>query len=109
MRRNGGTVPVWLTEVAWSSSAGDTADRYATWDTTERGQARMVTAALGALAAKRRALRIQQVDWYTWISPHATHAPWFSYAGLSRLASGHIVRKPALSAYAAVARRLEGR
>ena len=108
MRRNGGTVPVWLTEVAWSSSAGNTSDRFATWDTTERGQARMAATALRTLAAQRRALRIRQVDWYTWISPQASHAPWFSYAGLSRIANGRVVRKPALAAYAGVARRLEG-
>jgi hypothetical protein len=109
MRRRGGIKPVWLTEISWSSSNGRTSDRFATWDTTERGQARMVRSALATLASRRRALNIRQVTWYTWLSPQVDRSKWFDYAGLSRMRDGRVVRKPALKAYASVARRLAGR
>jgi polysaccharide biosynthesis protein PslG len=109
MRRRGGIKPVWLTEISWSSSNGHTTDRFATWDTTERGQARMVRDALTTLARRRRALGIRQVTWYTWLSPQVRRSKWFDYAGLSRMQDGRVVRKPALKAFARVARRLAGR
>jgi Glycosyl hydrolase catalytic core len=109
MRRRGGIKPVWLTEISWSSSGGRTTDRFATWDTSERGQARMARAALTTLARERRALGIRQVTWYTWLSPQVSRSKWFDYAGLSRMKDGRVVRKPALKAFASVARRLAGR
>ena len=109
MRRYDRVKPVWLTEISWSSSAGRTTDRFATWDTTERGQARQVRSALRTLARYRRSLRIAQVTWYSWLSPQVRRGKWFDYAGLSRLSSGRVVRKPALGAFAREARRLEGR
>jgi hypothetical protein len=109
MRRHRDVKPVMLTEVSWSSSDGDSPDRFATWDTTERGQARAVATALDTLARQRKRLRIAQVDWYTWLSPHARRAQWSDYAGLSRLSRGKLVRKPALDAFARVALTREGR
>ncbi len=109
MRRHHDVKPVMLTEVSWSSSDGDSPDRFATWDTTERGQARKLTTALRTLARQRKRLRIAQVDWYTWLSPHARRAQWSDYAGLSRLARGKLVRKPALTAFSQVALAAEGR
>jgi len=109
MRRHHDVKPVMLTEVSWSSSNGDSPDRFATWDTTERGQARAVTTALRTLARQRRRLGIAQVDWYTWLSPHARRAQWSDYAGLSRLGGRKLVRKPALAAFSRAALRLEGR
>jgi hypothetical protein len=109
MRRRGGIRPVWLTEISWSSSGGRTTDHFATWDTSERGQARMVRTALTALARERRRLGIRQVTWYTWLSPDVGRSKWFDYAGLSRIKDGRVVRKPALKAFAGVARRLAGR
>lgn len=109
MRRHRDIKPVMLTEVSWSSSGGDSPDRFATWDTSERGQAEKLTTALTTLARQRKKLNISQVSWYTWLSPDARRAQWSDYAGLSRLRGGRIVRKPALAAYARVALRAAGR
>lgn len=95
-----------LTEMAWSSSGGDTTDRFATWDTTERIQARRVTQVMRALARRRTSQRIELVTWYSWLSPQASRAQWSRYAGLSRLSGGRTVRKPALRSYEKVVRDL---
>lgn len=102
------TIPIVLTEVAFSSSGGDSPDarRFATWDTTERGQADRLRSTFRLLARQRRALGIGGVSWYTWLSPQARRANWSSYAGLSRLSGDRIVRKPALLTYRTTVREL---
>jgi hypothetical protein len=109
MRRHRAMVPILVTELTWSSSGGRTTTGGATWDTTEAGQAKAATRALTVLARKRRELGIRQVDWYTWLSPDVDRGPWFSYAGLNRMHHGRVIGKPALRAYADVARRFAGR
>ncbi|HEX8073803.1 MAG TPA: hypothetical protein VF545_02375, partial [Thermoleophilaceae bacterium] len=78
-------------------------------ETTEEGQAKKLTAAMGLLAKARRRLRLERVYWYTWLTfDKDEHYP-FDYAGLSRLDSdGRIVRKPAYAALRRTALGLEG-
>jgi opacity protein-like surface antigen len=94
-----------VTELAFSSSAGDTRDTYATWDTTEQGQAKRLTESYVALIRARKRLRIGAVHWYTWLSPQVSHGQWMEYAGLRRMKNGQVVDKPALRAYAKIAAR----
>jgi hypothetical protein len=94
-----------VTELAFSSSGGDTRDAYATWDTTEQGQATRLTEAYKTLIANRKRLRIGAVHWYTWLSPQASKGQWMDYAGLRRMSGGEVVDKPALRAYARIAAR----
>jgi len=102
------TVPIVLSEVAFSSSAGDSPDKrsFATWDTTERGQADRLRSTFRLLAKERRRLGIGAVSWYTWLSPQAKGANWSSYAGLNRLQGDRIIRKPALLTYRETVRAL---
>ena len=58
---------------------------------------------LGARFARR--LRIGRIYWYTWSSAYRD-GDLFDYAGLVRYQGGEFERRPALDAYAAIARRL---
>ena len=98
--------PIWITELSWPAALGRTRTA-AGFETTDAGQARRLGEGLRRLAAARRALRIERVYWYTWLSeeggPNA-----FAYSGLRRLRGGAVVSAPALRAFRAEARRLEG-
>lgn len=109
MKKRKDVKPVALTEISFSSSNGDSPDRYATWDTNEAGQAKSATSALRTIAKERKRLGIRQVSWYSWLSPMARGAAWSEYSGLSRMSGARVVRKPALAAYARIALPLEGR
>ena len=98
--------PLALTEVTWSSGAGRSTFNFG-WETTEQGQAQRLRAALPALAALRRPLRLTGVYWYTWLSPPIGGPDSFAYSGLRRLGpDGTIIDKPALAAFRETARKL---
>jgi hypothetical protein len=104
MRRAGDArAPLAVTELSWTSGRGRSTINYG-WETTERGQAARVRAALTGLAAVRRRHRLHSVHWYTWLSPPLGDDESFSYAGLRRQAGGRIVDKPALAAFRAATR-----
>jgi hypothetical protein len=107
MRRHGDPrTPLALTELSWSSGAGHSTFNYG-WETTEQGQAQRIRAALPRLAVLRRALRLDVVYWYTWLSRPLGGRDSFDYSGLRRLdANGAIVDKPALAAFRATVLRL---
>ncbi len=106
MRRAGDArTPIALTEVSWSSGKGRSTFNYG-WETTERGQAQKVHQALGALAARRKPLRIAHVYWYTWLSPAIGERESFSYAGLKRMTDSGPIGKPALRAFTRTVRAL---
>jgi hypothetical protein len=109
MRRHGDArKPLVLSEVSWSSGLGHSTFNYG-WEMTEAGQAASLSRALLGLAARRRPDHIAAVYWYTWLSPAIGGGDSFAYSGLRRLdAAGRPVSKPALAAYRAVARKLEG-
>ncbi len=98
-----------LSELSWSSGRGHSTFNYG-WEMSERGQAARLGDALRQLATRRRPDRIAAVYWYTWLSPAIGGRDSFDYAGLRRLdASGRPISKPALTAFRAVVRRLEGK
>jgi hypothetical protein len=107
MRRHGDRhTPLALTELSWSSGAGQSTFNYG-WETTEQGQAKRIRAILPALAKLRRPLRLDSVYWYTWLSPSIGGRDSFLYSGLRRLgAEGAIVDKPALTAFRETVRGL---
>jgi hypothetical protein len=108
MRKNGdGRKPLYITELTWSSAKGKTRNTFG-WETTERGQASRLTEAYRRLVAARRSLGIARAYWYTWLTPDASSPNSFDWSGLRKLSGGGIVDKPALRAYRAVARRIEG-
>ena len=65
------------------------------------------TEGLRLLARARKRLRIQRVFWYTWLSREDSPNS-FDYSGLRRVRGGRIVSVPALGAFRAAARRLQG-
>ena len=109
MRRHGDRrVPLALTELSWSSGAGRSTFNYG-WEMTEGGQAQRIRAVLPLLAGLRRALRLDSVYWYTWLSRPLGGRDSFDYSGLRRLGpDGSIVDKPALVAFRATVRGLTG-
>ena len=112
MRRGGAArKPVWLTEATWPAGKGRVARPQAAWQrawyTTDAGMADRVRGIYALAAKNRRKLRIGRVVWYTWSSAYAEDGL-FDYAGLNRFSGGEYEPRPALSAYAASARRHQG-
>jgi hypothetical protein len=97
-------VPIWLTELSWTSSRGK-ARGLPGLVTDERGQAARLGAALPRLAKVRKKYRIEKVIWYTWISREESRNP-FNWSGLRRVRGDRIVSVPALTAFRRAARRL---
>jgi hypothetical protein len=74
---------------------------------TDAGQAARLAGVLRLLRAQRRALRIERVFWYTWLSTE-TGPTAFDWSGLRRVRAGTVVGTPALAVYTRWARRLQG-
>jgi hypothetical protein len=98
--------PLWVTELSWTSAKGKTSQKFGN-EETQSGQAKKVGEAYVMLAASRRKLRIQRVYWYTWLSRDVQHDYPFDWAGLSRVTSKGVKRKPAYTAFRRTALRLE--
>jgi hypothetical protein len=101
-------MPLLVTELSWPSAKGKIRFPYG-YEMTEKGQAERIRSALPYLARRRRALGIERVYWYTWLTRETDRSYPFDYAGLRRLESDRIVAKPALGAFRATALRLQGR
>ena len=56
---------------------------------------------------ERRALRIERVFWYTWLSSEIGPSS-FDWSGLRRMRGDTPVSAPALAVFRTVARRLQG-
>jgi hypothetical protein len=112
MRRNGdGRVPIIVSELTWPSAKGKTKNTIG-FETTDAGQAVRLRAAYREMLRQRRALRLQTVMWYTWLSPDRDSPNSFSWSGLRRLGplgTDAPVNKPAYGSYCAIARRVQGR
>lgn len=108
----GRRVGLLVSEMGWSSGGARVhPPAYVTWNTTERGQARRLEQVYRTLAAVRVRLRVLGAYWYSWYTPERPRSPhWEDYTGLRRLgAGGRPVSKPALAAYARLARALGAR
>ena len=108
MRANGDArKPLLVTELSWPSAKGKVKSRYG-YEMTESGQAARVRAALPYLAARRGALRIERVYWYSWLTRETDDVYPFDYAGLRRLEPDRVVAKPAYAAFRSTALRMQG-
>jgi hypothetical protein len=105
--RNGaGRKPIWLTELTWSSAKGRKKNVTKDWETTEAGQALRLRQAYRLLVRARRALRLERIYWYTWVTVDRDSPNSFDYSGLrTQRPDGSVVDKPAASAFRAVVRR----
>jgi hypothetical protein len=106
--RGDGRKPIYLTEITWPASKGRTQGIKYQRQETPGGMATKLSQMYGAMAAKRRALRVGKVFWYTWSSPYGRGGSIFNYAGLQRFDDHEFEPQPALSAYQRSARRLQG-
>ncbi|QEC49595.1 endo-1,4-beta-xylanase [Baekduia soli] len=104
-RRGYRRVPLWLTELTWSSAKGKKQPLTQNWETTEAGQAQRLREMYGLLLRNRTRLRLARVFWYTWATVDAGSQNSFDYSGLTQaLPDGTFRAKPALGAFRAVAR-----
>lgn len=101
--------PIAVTEMGFSSAPKSVSvPKYVTWNTTQAGQAKRLTELYSALAAKRTSRRIEGAYWYSWYTPETATATagWEDFTGLRHQTGGVITSKPALSAFAKVARKV---
>ncbi len=99
--------PVWLTETTWPAARGRVAVPKTSWQrgwyTTDTGMARRLRSFYTLAARRRRALRLQRVYWYTWASAYGD-GDLFDYSGLVKYTAAGVTERPALAAYARIAR-----
>jgi hypothetical protein len=110
LRRVGaGGKPIWVTETTWPAGRkrvplpGPLWQR--AWYTSDPGMARRLRGAYRLAARVASRLDIGRVYWYTWSSAYRDR-DLFDYAGLVRYRGGKFLPRPALAAYAGIARRL---
>jgi hypothetical protein len=97
-------VPLWLTELTWSSAKGKKTPLTQNWETTESGQASRLREVFKLLLAQRAALRLQRVFWYTWATLDNGSPNSFDYSGLNQFqADGTFRAKPSLAAFRSIA------
>jgi hypothetical protein len=102
--RGYGKVPLWLTELTWSSAKGKKQPLTQNWETTESGQAQRLTDIYKLLLRDRTKLKLARVFWYTWATVDNGSPNSFDYSGLrSVLPGGGFRDKPALGAFRTVA------
>jgi hypothetical protein len=98
-------VPLWLTELTWSSAKGKKTPLTQNWETTESGQASRLRDVYRLLLAQRRSLRLARVFWYTWATVDNGSKNSFDYSGLNQFRpDGTFRAKPALAAFRSVAK-----
>jgi hypothetical protein len=100
-------LPIWVTELSWPAAVGKTGQA-GDFSTTDAGQAQRLESGLKRLAADRKALRIERVYWYSWLTVEGASADAFRWSGLRRLRDGQLIDAPALSVFQRMARRLQG-
>jgi hypothetical protein len=108
-RRGYRRVPMWLTELTWSSAKGKKQPLTQNWETTESGQAQRLRTIYRLLLRNRARLRLVRVFWYTWATVDRGSINSFDYSGLNQaLPDGAFRAKPALGAFRAVTRSARG-
>jgi polysaccharide biosynthesis protein PslG len=109
MRRRGdGRKPIYLTEITWPASKGRTQGIKYQLQETPQGMATKLSQMYSAMVARRSALGVGKVFWYTWSSPYGRGGSIFNYAGLQRYDNDGFQAQPALGAYQRSARRFQG-
>jgi hypothetical protein len=97
-------VPLWLTELTWSSAKGKKTPLTQNWETTEAGQASRLRDVYRLLLAQRRSLNLARVFWYSWATVDNGSPNSFDYSGLNQWRpDGTFRAKPALAAFRSVA------
>jgi hypothetical protein len=105
--------PIDISEMTWASAKGGPATDISDFSVTPAQQATNLTAAYRALMAKRKAWRIDTVIWSTWLTSDGIDGSinLFDWSGLRKLdpadPTGEPISKPALAAYATLARASE--
>lgn len=107
MRRNGdGALPIQITELGWPAFEADSV-RALGERKAAATQAWWLRETFERLVARRRALGIELLLWYTWIGRDRSRSDAFDHSGLLRLREdGRLVAKPALGAFVRLARSL---
>lgn len=109
-RRGYAKVPLWLTELTWSSAKGKKRPLTQNWETTEAGQAQRLRDVYRLLLAQRKSLRLTRVFWYSWATVDSGSSNSFDYSGLlQHRPDGTFRAKPALGAFRTVALAAERR
>ena len=102
--------PMYLTELTWPAAKGFPLTRTYGYEVNDAQQATKLGQIIPMLVAQRRALRLQRIYWYTWISsaPDVKNDP-FSYSGLRQLDNNGttVQSRPSLAVYARMAHRYE--
>ncbi|WP_445150042.1 hypothetical protein [Baekduia sp. Peel2402] len=102
-KRGYSKVPLWLTELTWSSAKGKKTPLTQNWETTEAGQADRLRSVYKLLLAQRKSLRLARVYWYTWATVDNGSPNSFDYSGLLQWRpDGTFRAKPALAAFKSV-------
>jgi hypothetical protein len=107
-KRRDGRKPIYVTEITWPASKGQTDGIKYQRQETPRGMATKLSQMYSAMVTRRRALGVGRVFWYTWSSPYGRGGSIFNFAGLQRFDGGAFVAQPALGAYQRSARRFQG-
>lgn len=98
-RRGYRKVPMWLTELTWSSAVGKKTPLTQNWEVTEGGQAQRLTDVYRLFLRARKSLRLQRIFWYTWAAYEQSNNS-FEYSGLWAMPPGEPARaKPAFYAF----------
>jgi len=101
---------MFITELTWPAAKGFALTRTYGYETNATQQAKKLGQIIPLLVANRRALRLERVYWYTWISaaPDPRNDP-FSYSGLRQLDNNGttVQSRPSLAMYARMAHRYE--
>ena len=106
-RRGDRRKPIYLTEITWAASKGKTEPIKFLSQDTARGMAAKLGQMYSKMIARRRALGLGKVFWYTWASPYDGSSN-FHYTGLMRYDGNVFTAQPALASYQRSARRFEG-
>jgi hypothetical protein len=102
-------VPLWLTELTWSSAKGKKTPLTQNWETTEGGQADRLREVYKLLLAQRTKLKLVRVFWYTWATLDNGSPNSFDYSGLFQYEpDGSFRAKPAFGAFRAVIKAATG-
>jgi hypothetical protein len=107
-RRGDRRKPIYVTEITWAASKGKTQPIKFLSQNTPRGMASKLGQMYPKMVARRRALGLAKVFWYTWSSPYGRGGSNFHYTGLLRFDGRIFTKQPALEAYQRNARRFEG-